>query len=80
MGAWFRVSAWRVGAWARGCPGVFFVFPVCLCFFEKKFFFDYFLSCLFFHKFKKFKKFKNFSKTSGEFLVLSFYSKLTTKS
>ena len=25
VGVWFRVSAWRVGAWVRGCVGVFFI-------------------------------------------------------
>ena len=29
VGAWFRVSAWRVGAWVCGCVGVW----VCFCFF-----------------------------------------------
>ena len=65
VGAWFRVSAWRVGAWVCGCVGVFFVFPVCLCLFTMFFLIEFFLF-FFFKSFKVLESFKSkLSKTSS---------------
>ena len=34
VGGWFRVSAWRVGAWVCGCGCVFFNVSCVFMFFE----------------------------------------------
>ena len=79
VGVWFRVSAWRVGAWARGRVGVWVFYlknmlAVCSCFF---FFFHMFFDFSFFFFFQSSKRQKSkLSKTPGgvKFLVLVFIS------